>query len=122
MTLNGVDIKNNIFYKNAHYALDSCDAHGSDVAVDHNLCFGNGYGQYDFARQGSDYSYSLGTTLSTDPHFMNGSSANFDAHFRRTIPAMQAGLNLYSVFTTDKDGATRPAVGPWNLGAYIYAP
>jgi hypothetical protein len=63
----------------------------------------------------------LGKTISADPRFVHGASAGFDAHLASDSPAVKAGLNLYSVFTTDKDGAARPATGPWDLGAYVYA-
>jgi len=122
MALKGVGIKNNIFYTNAHYGLDSCDAHGSGVVVDHNLCFGNRYGDYNFTRLGSDYAYTLGKTISADPHFANGSPASFNAHLGPGVSAIQTGLNLYSEFTTDKDGAPRPGTGAWDLGAYLYRP
>jgi hypothetical protein len=33
-------------------------------------------------------------------------------------PAIGAGVNLSSVFTTDFDGRPRPSAGPWTIGAY----
>jgi hypothetical protein len=121
MALSGVDIKNNIVYQNGNYGVGSYDAHGSGVVVDHNLIFGNGAGNYNFAGGGSDYAYSLGTTVSADPRFANETSAGFDAHLGSGSPALQAGLNLSSIFTTDIAGVARPASGAWDLGAYASA-
>jgi hypothetical protein len=118
--LSGVDIKNNIIYQNGHYGLGSYDAHGSGVLVDHNLSWGNGYGDYNFNGGGSDYSYSQGTSISAAPLLLNVKLAGFDVHLSAGSPGINAGVNLSSVFTTDKDEATRPAIGPWDLGAYRY--
>jgi hypothetical protein len=119
-TLNGVDIKNNIIYQNGHYGLGSYDAHGSGVVLDHNLAFGNGYGDFNFKGGGSDYSYSQGTVITRAPLLVKATLAGFDAHLGVGSPGINAGLNLFSMFTTDKDGASRPANGPWDLGAYCY--
>ncbi len=121
MRLKAVQIKNNILYHNGRYGLSSHDAHGSGVVVDHNLCFGNGYGNYSFTSGGSDYSYALGITISTDPRFVNGVLAGFNAHLAPGSPAIHAGLNLFPVLTTDREGKRRPSIGPWNLGAYVSA-
>jgi hypothetical protein len=121
MTVSGMDIKNNILSHNGHWGMDSFEAHGSGVVVDHNLFFGNGAGNYDFTRGGSDYSYTLGTTIAGDPLFVNSTASGFDGHLRAGSPAINAGLNLSSIFTTDRDGTTRSAVGAWDLGPYAYA-
>ena len=120
MAVSGVDIKNNIIYQNGVYGFDSWDAHGSGVVMDRNLVYGNGSGNYNFINGGSDYSYTLGTTISSAPLFVNSTSAGFDAHLSAGSPAINAGLNLSSVFTIDLEGATRPASGPWDLGACKY--
>jgi hypothetical protein len=120
LSLSGVDIKNNIISQNGQYGINSYDAHGSGVVVDHNLLFGNATGEYSFTGGGSDYSYMLGTTIRGDPMFVNIAAANFDPHLQAGSASINAGLNLSSVFTTDKDGATRSAVGAWDLGPYVY--
>lgn len=119
MALSGVDIKNNILYQNGHWAIGTYAATGSGVNVDHNLCFGNVYGNYSFTDGGSTCSYALGTTVNTDPLFANGAASTFDAHLNSGSPAIQAGLNLSSVFTTDLAGAARSASGAWDLGTYV---
>lgn len=121
MTVNGVDIRNNIVYNNGHNGVIFYAATGSGVVLDHNLCYANAWGNYDFASGGSTASYTLGSTITADPAFVNNSSASFDPHLGSGSPCIQAGLNLSSVFTTDKDGAARPASGPWDLGGYVCA-
>jgi len=121
MAVSGVDIKNNIIYNNAKYGIDSFDAHGSGVVVDKNIVFGNPLGNYNFTRDGSDYSYTLGITISSDPRFVDNSSATFNPHLSSTSPAIKSGLNLSSIFTTDFDGIGRPSgILPWDIGVYNY--
>jgi Protein of unknown function (DUF1565)/Right handed beta helix region len=120
-TLNGVDIENNIIFQNGHYGVGSYAAFGSGVVLDHNLTFGNGYGNYDFTGGGSAYSYTLGAALYTDPLFANETAAGFDAHLRAGSPAIGAGRNFDTLFTTDLAGDPRPASGSWDLGAYVAA-
>jgi len=120
MAVSGVDIKNNIIYQNGRYGIDSWDAHGSGVVVDRNLVFGNASGNYSFINGASDYGYTLGTTITSAPLFVNSASASFDPHLSAGSPALNAGLNLSTAFTTDLDGASRPGSGPWDLGAYEY--
>ena len=120
MPVSGVDIKNNILYQNAKYGIESYDAHGSGVVIDRNLVFGNNLGNYALDLAGSDFTYTMGTTISSAPLFVNSTSAGFDAHLSAGSPAINAALNLSSTFTTDLDGATRAASGAWDLGAYRY--
>ena len=117
--LSGVDIKNNMIYQNGHYGIGSYAATGSGVVVDHNLVYGNGSGSYDFSGGGSSYTYTLGTSISSDPRFVNETSSGFDAHLSSGSPAISAGLNLYSSLATDITGAARPSTGAWDLGAYV---
>ncbi len=120
MALSGVDIKNNIIWQNGHYGVGCYEATGSGVVADHNLCYANSYGNYDWSGGGtSSLSYTLGTTLSVDPGFVNGTSAGFDPHLASGSPCIGAGLNLYSVFTTDLNGTARSSTGAWTLGAYV---
>jgi hypothetical protein len=118
MPVNGVDIRNNIIYQNGKFGIDSYDAHGRSVVIDRNLVFGNGLGDYGLARDGSDFTYTMGTTISIAPNFVNSTFGGFDAHLSDGSPAIGAAGNLSSTFTTDLDGAARPASGAWDLGAY----
>ncbi len=117
--LSGIDIKNNIFYQNGHWGVGSCEATGGGVVLNNNLSSGNGYGEFDFAGSGSTYSYSQAGNVFADPRLINASSGSFDPHLAAGSPGIRAGLNLYSVFTTDMTGAARPATGAWDLGVYI---
>jgi len=119
-SLSGIDIRNNIFYKNGHYGIGSYDAHGSGVTIDKNLSFGNGYPSFNLTDGGSDFAHNLGSTIALDPHFVSGTASGFNAHLATGSPAIKAGVNLTSVFTTDKAGTARPQSGAWDLGAYVY--
>lgn len=119
-SLNGVDIRNNILYQNGQWAVGSYAAQGSGVVVDHNLSYRNASGDFNFTDGGSSYAYSLGTTLYSDPQLANATAIAFDGHLLAGSPAIQAGMNLYSTFTTDITGAPWPASGAWDLGAYVY--
>lgn len=118
-TLSGVDIKNNIIYGNGSYGVNSFEAHGSGVVVDHNLVFANGSGNYNFTRGGSDYTYTLGTTISAEPRLVNASSAGFDPHLTAGSPAIDAGAVLPEV-TDDIEGTLRPQGPALDIGAYEY--
>jgi Big-like domain-containing protein/parallel beta helix pectate lyase-like protein/pectate lyase-like protein len=118
MALAGIQIKNNIIFRNARFGFDSWDAHGSGVVLDRNLLFGNASGNYNFTNGGSNYGYNLGSTIAGDPLFVNGSAAGFDAHLIAGSPAIGAGLNLSSIFTTDFDGSLRTPSTAWDLGVY----
>src|SRR5438876_3011842 len=120
MAVSGVDLKNNIIYQNGSFGFDSWDAHGSGVLFERNLVFGNSLGDYNFINGGSDYTYTLGTTISSEPLFVDSSSTGLDARLTAASPARNAGFNLSPFFTTDKDGAVRPGFGLWDLGAYIH--
>ena len=119
MRVKGVEIRNNILYRNGHWGLNSYEAHGGGVVVDHNLVFGNRDGDYNFTGGRSDFAYTVGQTLSADPCFVKGACADFDAHLAPGSPAIGAGANLHEVFASSRDGAERPASGAWDLGPYV---
>jgi hypothetical protein len=121
MAMSGVDMKNNICYQNGRYGIEFYAATGSGVTLDHNLVYGNASGNYSFTDGSSTVGYTLGTMLFADPKFVNSTSASFDPHLQSSSPAIGAGLNLSSVFTTDMAGSSRPASGNWDLGAYVHA-
>jgi hypothetical protein len=119
--LNGVDIKNNILYQNGHYGIGSSAATRGGVVADNKNLTGNGFGDLNFTAGGSTYSYSQSGNIIADPGLVNESSTSFDPHLASGSPAIRAGLNLSSVFTTDKSGVARPASGAWDLGPYVYS-
>jgi len=61
----------------------------------------------------------------TEAHGINGGSVNFmslatnDFRLQKASPCAGKGVNLYTVFTTDKDGATRQSAGAWDIGPYL---
>jgi len=116
-----VDIKNNICFQNKLYGIYFYAATGSGVVMDHNLIYGNGAGDYSsFSNGGSKVTYTLGTTISSDPLFVTEASAGFDAHLSTNSPAIGAGYNFNSLFTTDMAGTARPSNGAWDLGSYVF--
>ena len=102
--LRGVDIKNNIFYQNGRAGISSWAAFGGGVVVDHNLCYGNIQGDYNFTAGASHYRYTLGTTIDANPLFVNST----DFHLQQGSPAIDAGLTLSDVLD-DYDGDPRPS-------------
>jgi Bacterial Ig domain/Protein of unknown function (DUF1565) len=120
LSLNGVDIKNNIIYKNGHTGIGSWDAHGSGVNIDHNISFGNTLGDFNHVDGGSDYTYNYSSTISSDPQLVNNTATAFDPHLKSGSPGIQGALNLYSTFTTDMTGAQRQSSGAWDSGVYNY--
>src|SRR5215831_10478923 len=120
-TMSGIEIKNNICINNGLYGICVSGATGSGVVMDHNALYGNSAGNYSsFTYNGSTVSYTLGTTITSDPKLANETQSAFDAHLTSGSPAIGAGLNLSSTFTTDMTGAARPSSGAWDLGAYAY--
>jgi hypothetical protein len=105
----------------------------NNVANNHSASFVNclvannciiGGGNYDFANN-STTTTSANVQLTTAQaaavfvSYTPDSIAN-DYHPLSTASVLLgAGTNLYSYFTTDKDGAPRPAVGKWDIGAYV---
>jgi Kelch motif protein/galactose oxidase-like protein len=129
--VSGVDIKNNIIYRNGQSdiraGISSWEAHGSGVVIDKNIVLGNTGGNYNLPDNPpspddnySDYQYTLGTTIESEPLFVNSNPEGFDAHLQSGSPAIDAGLNLSSFFTVDKEGTARPQGAAWDIGAYEF--
>ena len=128
LALNGVDIKNNIIAGNQKYGVYACAATGGGVVIDHNLVFGNnvsngGYANYALADQcgtGATYGYTLGTTVTADPLFVNGSSSDSlqsDFYLQKGSPAIDSGLTL-SAAPIDLTGIARPQGTGYDIGAF----
>jgi hypothetical protein len=115
-----VDIRNNISYANGRYGVQFYACTGGGVTLDHNIVYGNASAAYNLTDGGSTASYTMGTTINSDPKFANNTKSSFDAHLASGSPAIGAGLNYYSTFTTDISGAARPSSGAWDLGVYIH--
>lgn len=84
-------IKNNIAYGNTSFDID--DSVGQDSVISNNFTGVNG-----------------------DPKFTNAGAGDYT--LQSISPAIAYALNLTSSFTTDYAGATRPASGAWDAGAY----
>ena len=122
MAMSGVDLKNNIIYENAIYGVHFYAATGSGVVIDHNLVYDNATANFDSPSDGGGtVSVTLGSNLAADPQFASDSQASFDAHLSSGSPAIGAGDNFYSLFTTDLANSPRPASGAWDLGAFVYS-
>lgn len=118
--MNGVEIKNNIIFHNGRDGVEFYAATGSGVTIDNNVIYGNGSANYSFIDGGSTCSYSVGTTISSDPKLVNETQSGFDGHLAAGSPAISAGINMYSLFTDDIAGLQREATGAWEIGAHIY--
>ena len=113
--LAGIDIKNNIFYKNSQYAIHVYTATGTGVVIDHNISFGNPSGDLDFTcGPGGPFGCTLGTTIDQDPLFVSSA----DYHLRATSPGIDAGLTV--AVPIDYAGTTRPQGAAYDIGAYEF--
>ncbi|MDD5141091.1 MAG: choice-of-anchor Q domain-containing protein [Verrucomicrobiales bacterium] len=85
----------------------------STLRIEHNYFAGTGY-----AAKSGAY---IGTSAVNggNPYFVGEANYNFHLTSNSTI-LIGAATNLYSAFTTDKDGNQRPATGAWDIGAYRY--
>jgi hypothetical protein len=132
--------ENNIFYNAATtggglpFGLDTTSFVNSTNLVDHNLYYTGRPGQ-EIAVIGTSYlplsrfatNGFEGHGKYGNPNFTNisyglgpNSSLN-DFHLTASSPAIAAGTNLSWMFTTDREGRSRPATGNWDLGAYQYS-
>ncbi|TAL67083.1 MAG: T9SS type A sorting domain-containing protein [Bacteroidetes bacterium] len=125
-------VYNNTFYNLGGYGSHiRCDFTGAtNLEIKNNIwvkCpFGNHH--YNFtSASNNDYFENTGMNIPTgepnqvteseDP-FVN--SAEYDLHLKYTANAVNNGLSLNSIFTTDKDAISRPQGAGWDIGAYEY--
>ncbi|MDE1875106.1 MAG: hypothetical protein KGH68_03510, partial [Patescibacteria group bacterium] len=117
------------------------------IKFDNNIVENTGFGIYDDTGSGylqqalaqSDYNifYSTSSSMQMGSYsissWSNWQALNYDAHSTTSdplldsnykpqsgSPAISAGTNLSSYFTTDYAGTARPSTGPWDIGAYEY--
>jgi hypothetical protein len=137
----------NQFYNNVIYNVGgTCIAgHQANSKIFNNTCYNSGTGfindgsgneirnnisfdndQNMDIRQGGTFSNNLcnsignGCTHQGDPGFVNTAGGNFRIILAGS-PAVNAGINLSTFFTTDADGLTRPPSANWTIGAYEFA-
>jgi len=87
-TVTNTLIKNNILWQNSHDSVNVAGGASGTVQTD------NSTSDPVFITPGSDFHLDVGSSL------------------------FGAGVNLYAIFTTDKDGNARPTVSAWTIGAY----
>jgi len=132
-----VRVLNNVFYKpdaGPGYSVRVMDTNSTPTQLDYNTYLTDRSDQqlaftpggYETFVQLQQLGYELHGQLA-DPQYANvsfglgGASSSNDLHLQAGSPAIHAGLNLSSLFSTDKDGGARPAATAWDSGAYEYA-
>jgi hypothetical protein len=110
----GVDnirVINNVFAFNAHYGISHDSTCPTASRADHNVVYGNAWGQLQGGCAGLSYS---GGNRTTDPLFL--SYALRDLHVNAGSPAIDYALPEYSP-AGDYDSRVRPQAAP-DVGAY----
>ncbi len=117
--LSAVDhvIANNTVYGNDTYGIQIGDDYGSSkyARIVNNLVWGNKTAQIKDVGINTTFE----ANLTTDPQVVNAAAADF--HLRTGSPAINAGVNLYSLgVTKDFEGKARPQTGAFEIGAYEF--
>jgi hypothetical protein len=110
--VDGVIVRNNIFAFNAHYGISHDSTCPSGSKADHNVVFGNRWGQTQAGCSGLDYS---GGNRTGNPLF-----ADYDNRDFRLLPgsaALDYGLADYAP-GGDREGRPRPQGSAPDAGAY----
>lgn len=127
-SMSGIYFKNNIV-KDADVALWLNGSNTDNVNIDYNEYYTTD--STPFKLQGTYYSWSNWRALGydanskgpqSDPIYVNATDMTSNLSLGVGSPAIGAGTNLYSVFTTDKDNSPRPQSGMWCMGAYELNP
>jgi hypothetical protein len=107
-----IRVANNVFAFNAHYGISHDRTCPIASRADHNVVFGNGWGQTQPGCSGLSYS---GGNSKSDPLFVNYGTRNL--HVRAGSSAVDYALAALSP-GSDFDGAVRPRGGAPDAGAY----
>ena len=123
----GTLVYNNTCYKNG-YSADGWGFYNSNQA--NTTTFKNNIAWTNGQNKAGTQNYHSGSIL-TQTNNLNFPDGNTDPKFRSvagddyrllsTSPAIDAGTDLSSVFTTDADGNRRPFSAAWDEGAYEYS-
>ncbi len=124
-------VYNNTFYNLGGYAshIRNDFVGATNIEVKNNLWVNCPFGQRHTnitATANNDYYNNYGVNIpsgetnqkteTADP-FIN--STGYDLHLKPGANARDGGIDLSAIFSTDKDGASRPP-GLWDIGAYEY--
>jgi hypothetical protein len=112
--MSNIQVYNNTIVDNPGGYGISVGTYGSptNTLIKNNILWANGVDNINLnAGTGTVTSNNL---MGQDPLFEQGLFSVLSSS-----PAKGMGVNLTSVFTTDKAGNTRPAAGAWDAGAYI---
>jgi hypothetical protein len=105
---------NNTIYGNSQYAINLRTG-VTNTKMRNNLYFGNGTdGVQDFGSSGTVQDHNL----ASNPSFVNAGAADF--HLNSGSAAIDQGVSLATIFTTDFEGGSRPKGVSWDIGAYEF--
>lgn len=109
-----VQLYNNTIFGNSGYGVTiGIDSYTTNTMVKNNIIYQNSYGTVSDNGIGTQ----MANNLFSDPGFVNASSENFHLA-ASSSPAVNAGVSMASIFTTDADGASR--ANGFDLGAYEF--
>jgi hypothetical protein len=111
-SVDNIRVANNVFAFNAHYGISHDSTCPIASRADHNVAFGNGWGQTQPGCSGLSYS---GGNSTSDPLFVNYGARNL--HLRAGSSAVDYALPALSP-GSDFDGTVRPRGGAPDAGAY----
>lgn len=114
-----VNVRNNVFLNPGYTAIDITNTVG--VSMNYNY-YSQGNSQ-PIRWGGAVYSLSQykGAGLGEANSVAGTAGLTSDYRVSSTSDVRNRGVNLYTSFTTDKSGATRPSSGAWDMGAYQYS-
>jgi hypothetical protein len=110
-------VANNTVYGNGDYGISVNSSYSGSLntRVANNIVWGNSGAQ--IANTGTNTT--LQNNLTTEPGVVNAAAGDF--HLRSGSPAINAGVNLYSLgITKDFDGKARPQTGAFERGAFEF--
>jgi Right handed beta helix region len=110
--VDNVRVVNNVFAFNAHYGISHDSTCPTSSRADHNVVFGNSWGQLHGGCAGLDYS---GGNRTSDPLLVDYTGRNL--HVNAGSPALDYALPAFSP-GDDIDGRHRPRGGAPDAGAY----
>jgi hypothetical protein len=132
ISVNNVQIYNNVFYNIDLKGVTNWVANGTGNELKNNIFASSRftYGQLGFTSEYNDYYANIGggsvgvptgevgqKNETSDPF---ADSAGNDFHLRPTALAINNGIDLSAVFSTDRDGNSRPQGYAWDIGAYEF--